>query len=159
MSSTIKVQRALAALYLSSSSKYQDQLGVSRGMYISAVEALFTAFWVDGKPVHSPEVIRQVLASVIGRERVEQILKNSESGEVRELLRRNTQDVFEDGAFGIPWILAVNSAGQRQPFWGFDRLGLLAEFLGLPRPALLSESVPGNSGDVRQTERKWPAHL
>ncbi len=53
--------------------------------------------------------------------------------EGKEVLIENTDRTLEDGAFGLPWIVAVNEKGEREGFFGVDHLGLVVEFLGLER--------------------------
>lgn len=38
------------------------------------VEALLTAFWVDGRPTHEFETLREVLVSVLGESTTDDIL-------------------------------------------------------------------------------------
>jgi 2-hydroxychromene-2-carboxylate isomerase len=145
--STIKVQRMLTALSLSA--EEESQL---RGEYVSAIQAIYTAFWVQRQSVHALEVFGKVLADVIGKEVVEEMRVRSESSKIRELLWESTREAFQDGAFGIPWIVAVNGRGERRSFWGFDRLGMVAEFLGFGTPVLISK-------DRRGKALAWPFHL
>ena len=55
----------------------------------------------------------------------------SHSEEIKQLLRRNTQNAIESGVCGLPWFIATNSAGEKDVFWGFDHLGQVVTFLGL----------------------------
>jgi 2-hydroxychromene-2-carboxylate isomerase len=52
----------------------------------------------------------------------------------KEILTRNTNQAFDDGAFGLPWIVASNRKGEMEGFWGFDHLGQICEFMGLEKP-------------------------
>ena len=49
-------------------------------------------------------------------------------------LKDNTDRAFEDGAFGLPWMVATNGAGQTEGFWGVDHMGQVLQFLGLEKP-------------------------
>jgi 2-hydroxychromene-2-carboxylate isomerase len=52
----------------------------------------------------------------------------------KKQLLENTDRAFAEGAFGLPWMTCVNSAGQTEGFWGVDHLGQVAHFLGLEKP-------------------------
>jgi 2-hydroxychromene-2-carboxylate isomerase len=54
--------------------------------------------------------------------------------EGKDLLLKNTDKAFEDGAFGLPWFKCTNSKGETEGFWGVDHLGQVTDFLGLERP-------------------------
>ena len=53
------------------------------------------------------------------------------SAENKDLLQKNTTQAIQDGAFGLPFFVATNAQGKKEVFWGFDRIGLVQEFLGL----------------------------
>jgi 2-hydroxychromene-2-carboxylate isomerase len=57
----------------------------------------------------------------------------SVTDEARGLLSANTERAMKEGAFGLPWLVATNSADEKESFWGFDHLGQVVEFLGLER--------------------------
>jgi 2-hydroxychromene-2-carboxylate isomerase len=48
-------------------------------------------------------------------------------------LTANTDLAVQQGAFGLPWFVATNAAGQAEGFWGFDRLGQVLQHLGLDK--------------------------
>jgi 2-hydroxychromene-2-carboxylate isomerase len=54
--------------------------------------------------------------------------------EGKEVLAKNTDLAFADGAFGLPWIVATNSKGETEDFWGVDHLGQVVDHLGLEKP-------------------------
>lgn len=54
--------------------------------------------------------------------------------EGKEALAQNTDKALADGAFGLPWIVATNSKGESEDFWGVDHLGQLCDFLGIEKP-------------------------
>jgi 2-hydroxychromene-2-carboxylate isomerase len=51
-------------------------------------------------------------------------------------LKENTDQAFEQGAFGLPWMVCerAGDCGRTEGFWGVDHLGQVASFLGLERP-------------------------
>lgn len=53
--------------------------------------------------------------------------------EVKRLLTENTERALEKGAFGLPWFVARDGEGREDVFFGFDRLAMVVEHLGLER--------------------------
>jgi 2-hydroxychromene-2-carboxylate isomerase len=49
-------------------------------------------------------------------------------------LKENTDKAFANGAFGLPWMVATDSAGHTVAFWGVDHMGQLLQFLGIEKP-------------------------
>lgn len=118
---TVATQRALCYIQSAHPSKLPE-----------ALDALFKAFWVDGKtPIAKPEVIAEVLESVFGKEGVKEVMEGARGDVAKGLLKSNTQEAFEAGGFGLPWFVAENGKGEKEGFWGVDHLGILGEFLGL----------------------------
>ncbi|KAF1982388.1 HCCA isomerase/glutathione S-transferase kappa [Aulographum hederae CBS 113979] len=120
---TLPTQRALCALSLH-----------NPGKLAAAMEALFSALWVEHKPVQSAETLSSVLAGVLGKNEAKTVMEKSTSPEAKSLLTKNTDLAFSEGGFGLPWFVATNSSGATEGFWGFDHLGQLADFLQLERP-------------------------
>ena len=54
----------------------------------------------------------------------------------KELLGKNTEQAFADGAFGLPYFVAENSKGQKETFWGVDHLGTVVQHLGIEKPKM-----------------------
>ena len=54
--------------------------------------------------------------------------------EGKELLLKNTNKAFEEGAFGLPWMVATNRKGKQEAFWGVDHLAQVTDHLGLENP-------------------------
>ena len=52
----------------------------------------------------------------------------------KTLLKENTDRAFADGAFGLPWMVCTNSAGETQGFWGVDHFGQVLQHLGIEKP-------------------------
>ncbi|QUC18665.1 uncharacterized protein UV8b_02906 [Ustilaginoidea virens] len=52
--------------------------------------------------------------------------------EMKGKLIEDTGRLAEDGAFGCPWLVATNSRGEVEPFFGSDRFNHMYIFLGLP---------------------------
>jgi 2-hydroxychromene-2-carboxylate isomerase len=54
--------------------------------------------------------------------------------EGKALLAKNTDLALADGAFGLPWFVATNEAGEKEAFWGVDHLAQVTEHLELGKP-------------------------
>lgn len=120
--------------------------GVSSEDVTRCLEVLSCAIWcpaakclegVGGKgengewDVKDPEVLKALLRSVVGGDVAGSVASGIGAKEVKERLVENTKLAFERGAFGLPWFECVNGQGEREGFWGFDHLGIVARFLGL----------------------------
>ena len=111
-----------------------------------------------------PENTLSILASVVGDTEAKTVLERSTSAEVKKLLAEKTNEAMDAGAFGLPWfvgefafsfllllapmdrvlskrtvltcavVVATNSKGEKEGFWGFDHIGQMVDHLGLERP-------------------------
>ncbi|MFM1989950.1 MAG: hypothetical protein RJA99_2907 [Pseudomonadota bacterium] len=97
------------------------RLSIALGDDPEAVRALFRHVWVDG---HLPtdEDAWASLCTSLGVDDPEAEIARSE---VKETLRRNTEEAIAIGAFGVP-TLAVDD----QLFWGFDMTDAAIAYLG-----------------------------
>ena len=100
--STIKALRALLAA---------DRAGKQP----EAMRALFATYWVEGNDLSDPAVIERALTAA-GLEG-SALVSQTESAEIKDHLRRNTDLALGRGVFGVPTIFV----GERS-FWGNDRL-------------------------------------
>lgn len=99
----------------------------------SAFEALYRAFWVEGKTINQPDVISSALKTELSGTEVEAVMGKIADPQVKKLLSSNTDKAMDEGAFGLPWFVAENGKGEKEAFWGVDHLGQVVEFLGLDR--------------------------
>uniref|UniRef100_A0A1I7XIE8 DSBA domain-containing protein n=1 Tax=Heterorhabditis bacteriophora TaxID=37862 RepID=A0A1I7XIE8_HETBA len=53
-----------------------------------------------------------------------------DSDEVKIKLRKNTDEALANGCFGAPWIHVHMGDGRMEPFFGSDRLPLIANLIG-----------------------------
>ncbi|KIW03215.1 hypothetical protein, variant [Verruconis gallopava] len=122
---TLATQRALTALNMQMPERFPD-----------ALAAFYHALWCDRQPIHKPEVAIPILARTLQMSDVEAkaLFERGSEPEVKSLLTKNTELAFEEGAFGLPWFVATNSDGEKDSFWGFDRIGQVVDHLGLGRP-------------------------
>jgi len=119
---TVNTGRALCAV----STLFPDKLP-------SAFDALYKAFWVEGKTINQADVISSALATKFPEGEVKQVMEKIAAPEVKKLLASNTEKALGEGAFGLPWFVATNAEGQTEAFWGVDHLGQVVEHLGLDR--------------------------
>ncbi|CAK7238445.1 hypothetical protein SEUCBS140593_010695 [Sporothrix eucalyptigena] len=145
---TLTAMRAVSVVASMDKGRNQDRL-------TRVLDALFHGLWAEHRPVHEPEVLDEVLRSVLGNEEARQgkvtvlmcfsvslwfaSTDNSSAvvskivTEGKDILASNTDRAFSDGAFGLPWMICTNAKGQKEGFWGVDHLGLVIQFLGLKR--------------------------
>lgn len=121
---TINTGRALCAI----SQLYPSKL-------TSAFEALYHAFWVEGKTINQADIISAALSSHadFSKDEVEAVMGKIADPQVKKMLSANSEQAMEEGAFGLPWFVCENGKGEKEAFWGVDHLGQVVEFLGLDR--------------------------
>ena len=124
---TLNIMRCMAVLDETDGRHDQKRL-------IQCLEALYKAFWLKQLETSTPEILYTVLEQTLGREEAKNIVNNA-SAQGKTTLAHNTDSAFNAGAFGLPWMVCTNPAGQVKSFWGVDHLGQVASFLGLTRPS------------------------
>jgi 2-hydroxychromene-2-carboxylate isomerase len=127
---TLPIMRTLAAM-LEIDCGRQDRL-------VCALDALWQEFFVKHTATHEPSELKRVLEGAIGgSESIDEILTRASSDEEwggKKALKRHTDDAFENGAFGVPWMICTRADGKTESFFGVDHLGQVAAFLGLEKP-------------------------
>ncbi len=86
------------------------------------VSALFAAVWGGGKGVESPETVA-IAIQAAGLD-APALLAAAGTPEVKDRVRRNTEEALAAGAFGVPTLLADGEL-----FFGVDSLEHLEQFL------------------------------
>ncbi|NIP15300.1 MAG: 2-hydroxychromene-2-carboxylate isomerase [Pseudomonadales bacterium] len=93
-----------------------------------AVEQLmataYPAMWVDGRDLSDPKVLGEVIAAA-GLDAA-RYLAAIETDEVKNLLKQNTQEAADRGAFGAPTFFVGD-----EMFFGQDRLDFVEEALAV----------------------------
>lgn len=87
------------------------------------VSALYAAIWGGGGGLESPERLVAAITSVAGLD-AGALLEAARTPEVKDQLRRNTEELLAVGGFGVPTVLADGEL-----FFGLDSLGHLERFL------------------------------
>jgi 2-hydroxychromene-2-carboxylate isomerase len=107
-----------------------------------ASKALYAAYWVQGRDVSSPEVVREVLdgAGLDGAA----LVARAEEPAIKDELRRRTDEAIAAGVFGAPaFVVKTPSiAPGGALFWGQDRLHWVEQALGGWTPPDARGSVP-----------------
>jgi 2-hydroxychromene-2-carboxylate isomerase len=94
----------------------------AQGQHAKAMHALFAAYWADGNDIADPAVVSRALAEA-GLP-AEALIAATETQELKDALRRNTEQAFASGVFGVPMF----RVGERL-FWGNDRLEFIEQEL------------------------------
>lgn len=123
---TLPVVRALTVI--------QQELGSEKLM--AALDVLFEEFFVNHAPTHEPAELARVLAGCLGGEaEAKRVMEATTTDAIKQAVQAKTKAAFDDGAFGLPWIVCTKTDGTTEGFWGVDHLAMVADFLGLEKPA------------------------
>jgi len=90
-----------------------------QGKVVEFSRSCFKAYWSDSQDISLPDVMRAVCAAA-GLDGAA-ILDRAQAGEIKDLLRANTDDVIARGGFGSPTMF-VNGTDM---YFGNDRLELV----------------------------------
>ena len=108
---------------------------LATGIDPKVVAGFFRAYWVEGHPISLPEVIFEVVTSA-GHDG-EEVLDRIESAEIKDDLRKRTEEAVSLGIFGVPtWIVDGTHL-----YWGQDRIRFV-EGVRTPQPAFTAPSAP-----------------
>lgn len=102
---------------------------------IKSLDAFYEAYWVQGRTITDKDVVLDVVKKIVGggAQEAERVVEVS-GGDGKQLLLKNTDLAFAEGAFGLPWMVCENDRGEKEGFWGCDHLGFVLEFLGIEKP-------------------------
>jgi 2-hydroxychromene-2-carboxylate isomerase len=89
----------------------------------AVIHGFYRAYWVDGKKPSEPATLRDVLAAA-GHD-ADRITAHLQDSDVKEDLRRRTDQAIALGIFGAPTFV-VN---RTQLYWGQDRIHFVARAL------------------------------
>lgn len=87
------------------------------------------AYWSNGINIAKAEGIAKALEGIFPDDEIKQIIQKAVSPENKQRVIELTKS---SGAFGAPWIQAVNSQGQRRDWFGNDRWDQVLYHLGVP---------------------------
>jgi 2-hydroxychromene-2-carboxylate isomerase len=98
-------------------------LAEREGVVEQLMAAAYPAMWVDGRDLSDPKVLGEVITAA-GLD-ASRYLAAIETDEVKDLLKQNTQEAADRGAFGAPTFFVGE-----EMFFGQDRLDFVEEALG-----------------------------
>src|SRR5262245_43307722 len=92
-----------------------------------ASKALFRAYWVLGRNVAEPAVVREALdeAGLDGGA----LVRRAEDPSIKEALRARTDEAIALGIFGAPTFIVTAEGVAGDLFWGQDRLDFVEKAL------------------------------
>lgn len=88
-----------------------------------------SGYWSKGINVSTTDGVIKALDGIFTPKKLEEILKNAVTPENK---KRVIDQTMGAGAFGAPWIVAVNSDGERKAWFGNDRWDQVFAHLGVP---------------------------
>lgn len=90
---TLPVQRALASLSVSHPQKIER-----------AIELFYYDFWVEWNDPTKSATLQAILGTALNSdEEAREVVERARTEEVKQKLVDNTNNAFENGAFGLPW--------------------------------------------------------
>ena len=87
-----------------------------------AILKLYQAYFLEDLDISTPEVAAKVLSTVNGTE--EELIALTQDPAMKQRLKDECNLAIEKGVFGSPFIIVDG-----EPFWGFDRLEQVSEWL------------------------------
>lgn len=90
---------------------------------------MVSGYWSKGIDISSTGGIAKALEGVFSPDDLEHIMKGSVEAENKKRVVDTTMRV---GAFGAPWISAINAEGERRDWFGNDRWHQIFHHLGVP---------------------------
>lgn len=130
---TLSVMRAVNAI--SHLAGTEQTAPAAQAAIVRALDAFYEAYWVQGRVITDKDVVSDVLGKIAGGDEAEVArIVEVAGGEGKQMLLRNTDLAFAEGAFGLPWMVCENDRGEKEGFWGVDHLGCVLDFMGLEKP-------------------------
>jgi 2-hydroxychromene-2-carboxylate isomerase len=106
------------------------------GIDPAVIDGFYRAYWVENRPISSPEVISEVVRAA-GHDPA-QVLRRIEDPAVKDDLRARTEQAIGLGIFGVPtWIVDGEHL-----YWGQDRLAFVEGVRPAPPASLAASSTP-----------------
>lgn len=130
---TLNVMRAINAIsHLTGKEQTSPE---AQQAIIKALDIFYEAYWVQGQVITDKNVVADIVGKIVGGgpSEVAKVLEVA-SGEGKQMLQKNTDLAFAEGAFGLPWMVCENDRGEKEGFWGVDHLGCMLDFLGIEKP-------------------------
>ncbi|OAL45122.1 glutathione S-transferase [Pyrenochaeta sp. DS3sAY3a] len=90
---------------------------------------LVSGYWSKGINVSTPEGVHKALDGVFTSQEIDEIITKALTPENK---KRVIEITMGPGAFGAPWIVAVNGQGEQKAWFGNDRWDQVFYHLGVP---------------------------
>jgi 2-hydroxychromene-2-carboxylate isomerase len=87
------------------------------------IHRIYRAYWVDNEDIGQREVLARALGDAGFA--AGEVLQRAESAEIKDELRRRTEEAVARGVFGVPTLFVGDEL-----FWGQDRMDMVEEALG-----------------------------
>jgi 2-hydroxychromene-2-carboxylate isomerase len=103
-------------------------LSLDEARWPAVIHALYRAYWVSGKDFAARETVAAALAEAgIAGEDAERALAANDDQQIKDELRRRTDEAIRRGVFGAPAIFVGEDASSDDApmFWGQDRLHMV----------------------------------
>ncbi|EYC09669.1 hypothetical protein Y032_0059g2988 [Ancylostoma ceylanicum] len=84
----------------------------------------------DSAVTKSVYFLKRTVANDLGVDNPSALLEASSSDEIKQTLKKNTDEALAMGCFGAPWIHVHTRGGKVEPFFGSDRLPLIGHLIG-----------------------------
>lgn len=107
---------------------------------LALIHRFFSAYWVEGRDLSERSVVASVL-SELGHD-AEQVLAAAEREEIKEELRRRTDEAIDLGIFGAPAFIPREGVHPAELYWGQDRLEEVERALTGARPQKARAAPP-----------------
>ncbi|PSN66242.1 glutathione S-transferase [Corynespora cassiicola Philippines] len=91
--------------------------------------ALVSGYWSKGIDISKPDGVIQALGHLFSAEEIRDIMKQAMAPENK---KRVIDLTMSAGAFGAPWIVALNKQGEKRSWFGNDRWEQIFFHLGVP---------------------------
>jgi 2-hydroxychromene-2-carboxylate isomerase len=91
--------------------------------------AFSVAYWSKGIDISKPEGVLQALDGIFPQDEIKEIMKKAVTPENK---MRVVEVTLSAGAWGAPWITAVNSEGMKRDWFGNDRWDQVFYHLQVP---------------------------
>jgi glutathione S-transferase kappa 1 len=105
--------------------------------------AFSMGYWSKGINISTPEGVLQALDGIFSPEEIKEIMKKAVTPENK---KRVVDQTMGTGAFGAPWIVAVNAKGEKKDWFGNDRWDQVLYHLEVPyMPVTILPSEPAKA--------------
>ncbi|KDQ13161.1 hypothetical protein BOTBODRAFT_33773 [Botryobasidium botryosum FD-172 SS1] len=92
---------------------------------------LYAEFFAVHTPVASPEFFHCLTPSPFSSDKLQSLLQASQMPENKERAKADAQSIVDNlGTFGMPWIEIQRADGEKESFFGSDRMECIADWLG-----------------------------